>query len=755
MMKRMTCRWLLTLALMAGLAACSDGTDGAPGEDGRAGQEGAPGPRGAEGSPGGAGPEGSTGNRGPDGRSGDDGEPGALGLDARVEATELDPGEHGCADGGVLLSWFSGDEEEPWSETAICNGEVGAVGDAGAAGEQGPQGQDGPSAAVCAELDPLRITGVDVPEEPLFRGQPSATYTVQTSFAPPAELADSVALRVRTVGLAATLIDDGGGSFRLVPVRVSNTSSSIAIVVSDGCTRATTSLDLAEVLSPDADIRLVHAAPGIDVPVTLRADGEDLAMVAQRTASSPVQLEPGPITLELFIGEEETPAASIENFPVAILGQHTFHVWVDQSGVRLTMVNEPPERAEPDTVDVQVLNLAPLGGTFDVMSVTTGETLASEIAPGELSAVLTLPAGLQHLGLDTSGDGAPDLQFLMPTTIIPSGSTATLTVMDSPWPGELLAVSSDNPNLTRLRHVQGFAVPELPVLLLGEPIEDVTWTTSLDRPWRVSSEEELDGQPTLESASPGGNGASWLDVSFTAPVDGELYWQWQVESEQFFDFLKVCWSAPDNCARSSFDQRIIGGNSRLEALTPWELAWTTPFQAGEEVRVRWLYTKDAGVNWGRDRGWIADLRFLEVAPPLNFPSDGSFIETSPSLAIPDNNPSGVTSAINVSGCGGALLDMAVSVEIPHTWISDLIIELTSPDGVTSRLHNLAGGSNNNVIGVWNTDPPSSGDWTSPPADLSVFRNGPVDGTWTLFVSDNGAGDIGTIESWGLRFTCGD
>jgi subtilisin-like proprotein convertase family protein len=117
----------------------------------------------------------------------------------------------------------------------------------------------------------------------------------------------------------------------------------------------------------------------------------------------------------------------------------------------------------------------------------------------------------------------------------------------------------------------------------------------------------------------------------------------------------------------------------------------------------------------------------------------------PPISIPENNPAGVTSTLTVPDafCVG---DVDVEVNITHTYIGDLIVELRSPTGIAVRLHNRTGGSADNLVraydqGVVNPDGPGS---------LNDFNGQPAAGVWTLFVSDNANLDIGAINSWKLK-----
>ena len=56
-----------------------------------------------------------------------------------------------------------------------------------------------------------------------------------------------------------------------------------------------------------------------------------------------------------------------------------------------------------------------------------------------------------------------------------------------------------------------------------------------------------------------------------------------------------------------------------------------------------------------------------------------------SVPIPDGDPAGVDCTIEVTD-SGTIGDLDVEVEILHTWIDDLVIEVTSPAGTTVLLN---------------------------------------------------------------------
>ena len=94
------------------------------------------------------------------------------------------------------------------------------------------------------------------------------------------------------------------------------------------------------------------------------------------------------------------------------------------------------------------------------------------------------------------------------------------------------------------------------------------------------------------------------------------------------------------------------------------------------------------------------------------------------------------SPITVSGrSGNAPSNASVSVNIVHTYIGDLKVDLVAPDGSLYNIHNRTGTSTDNII-------------KTVTLNLSTEV---LNGTWKLRVNDNAAGDVGYINSWSVTF----
>ncbi|MFE0700670.1 S8 family serine peptidase [Streptomyces sp. NPDC058872] len=117
------------------------------------------------------------------------------------------------------------------------------------------------------------------------------------------------------------------------------------------------------------------------------------------------------------------------------------------------------------------------------------------------------------------------------------------------------------------------------------------------------------------------------------------------------------------------------------------------------------------------------------------PPAGSYFENLTDVAIYDNTT--VESAITVSGvAGNAPADLKVGVDIKHTYIGDLKVDLVAPDGTAYTLHNRSGGSADDIVQTYTVN-----------ASSEV-----ANGTWKLRVNDNARQDTGRIDAWNLTFS---
>lgn len=109
----------------------------------------------------------------------------------------------------------------------------------------------------------------------------------------------------------------------------------------------------------------------------------------------------------------------------------------------------------------------------------------------------------------------------------------------------------------------------------------------------------------------------------------------------------------------------------------------------------------------------------------------------PAAAIPDNNPAGISSTIEV-GEDLTISDLSLELDVSHTWVGDLKIEL-SHDGVSQTIWNREGGSAKDIRQV---------------IRVPGFVGQPARGAWTLKVIDAASRDTGTLNRWTLVVSSG-
>lgn len=156
----------------------------------------------------------------------------------------------------------------------------------------------------------------------------------------------------------------------------------------------------------------------------------------------------------------------------------------------------------------------------------------------------------------------------------------------------------------------------------------------------------------------------------------------------------------------------------------------------EPVNGNWkLLVQDlAAYDRGRLQSWSLDINGHEDITVL--------VEESPGVIIPDNQRDGIQRQLAVSATG-LLDDITVELDISHTYISDLIVELSAPDNTSVLLHNRSGGSSDNIIKEYSLLNTSA---------LSDLRGISINGNWTLKVSDLAGYDQGKLNRWAMKLS---
>ncbi|MBK6400263.1 MAG: proprotein convertase P-domain-containing protein [Bacteroidia bacterium] len=136
--------------------------------------------------------------------------------------------------------------------------------------------------------------------------------------------------------------------------------------------------------------------------------------------------------------------------------------------------------------------------------------------------------------------------------------------------------------------------------------------------------------------------------------------------------------------------------------------------------------------------------------------------TNVPVVIPDNNSTGVTSPIVVSGISPATLTttsvVSVRINLTHTYDGDLAISLVAPSGNTILLSNRRGSGGDNFINTVFSMPATTLISTGTAPFTGTYRpdgnfnalTGNANGTWLLKVQDLANVDTGRIQNWTLN-----
>ncbi len=199
---------------------------------------------------------------------------------------------------------------------------------------------------------------------------------------------------------------------------------------------------------------------------------------------------------------------------------------------------------------------------------------------------------------------------------------------------------------------------------------------------------------------------------------------------------------------------------------------------GEDPNGTWTITisDDLAGDGGTLASWSLDVTTF-AGPPTSV-TEPTVTQSIP-VAIP-TGPAVVTSTLEVAGAGTSILDVNATTFITHTFAADLDITLTSPAGTIVTLSTDNGAGNDDVFNgtVWDdgANPSGQAPYTTnnglasdhayvnltlasplaPEEAIGAFVGENPNGTWTVTISDDLAGDGGSLASWSLdivTFSC--
>jgi subtilisin-like proprotein convertase family protein len=225
-----------------------------------------------------------------------------------------------------------------------------------------------------------------------------------------------------------------------------------------------------------------------------------------------------------------------------------------------------------------------------------------------------------------------------------------------------------------------------------------------------------------------------------------------------------------------------GGNANVFNGTVWDDQATTPVTdqvyannvvasplvveeamgafRGENPNGVWTLTitDDQAGDVGELASWSLQVSALATAPPptkLNYGNNAN-------LPILDVNT--ITSNIVIAGAPTSIIQVDLGTFITHTFNADLDITLTSPAGTVVTITTDNGGANDNVFNGTGWEDMAGTPVTDfvftdnvvaftlvPEGALAAFQGENPNGTWTLTITDDQAGDVGTLVRWAMEF----
>ncbi len=250
--------------------------------------------------------------------------------------------------------------------------------------------------------------------------------------------------------------------------------------------------------------------------------------------------------------------------------------------------------------------------------------------------------------------------------------------------------------------------------------------------------ENLPANTSLDSPADEAENTSTALTFNWNPLDNAMSYNWQLSTSEAF--LSIVAAEEDLMASS-----VSYNNLETETTYFW--------------RVRAVNACGAG-DW---------------SPTFSFTTAGVYCLITEAEDIPvsigSNNPNTVRSDLTVEQ-EGFVASIAVSMDISHTYVSDLAANLISPNGTTISLFRnpgenvtFQGCSRDDLVLSFNDDAPLSNDLLSnrcddntptisgifqPQQALAGLNGEDASGTWTLEIIDEFSEDGGAIESWSLE-----
>ena len=438
----------------------------------------------------------------------------------------------------------------------------------------------------------------------------------------------------------------------------------------------------------------------------------------------------------------------------------------DLQGVRVRL-----SHAQPANVALRLAVRNSNGTTTYVSLAAALPTAASTATPSTLdltfadNATATLPATLSSSTFTGTFRPAAALSSIAPGTLATisleaqdgvAGNTGTVigaellfrrAAADAPtvrWTGPGLDVTSLTATTQPAGPAAGGTATYRYTLLASDPYFGCTSLQTVN----VSVSQPLLTAATLQPELCAGRGQNFGPVALRVTADDSIAGQ------------TYRWTGPSGYAATGKRRSTTPTTGGLLRYT---VSTTTPGSNCTNQRVvavlarRPVAAALAGIDSVACAGGSVRLR----SRPFENQLTGNYQFTG-SVAVPDNNPTGVRIPLTVAGSAEGFFDLrGIRVSLSHTYVGDLALYLIAPDGTRVLLSmqngGLGTGYQNTVFvdsvgarALGNGASPFAGSWQVDDIDgFAKLRTTPMAGTWNLWVVDGGPADVGTVTAWGI------
>jgi subtilisin-like proprotein convertase family protein len=197
--------------------------------------------------------------------------------------------------------------------------------------------------------------------------------------------------------------------------------------------------------------------------------------------------------------------------------------------------------------------------------------------------------------------------------------------------------------------------------------------------------------------------------------------------------LRLTLTGPQGTTVVLHDQKGGNADNIRRTFDPMQIPALSAL-VGQSLQGDWtLHVQDlAAADVGRLNRWELEI---EGQPDVLVE-----LEDAPGTILPDADETGIERTLTTASTG-RVKEIEVTVEILHTYIGDLVVELVSPAGTSITLHDRAGGQADNLFKTYVQA-------TTP--RLQDLRGEAIHGVWRLKVADRAAVDVGKLKRWALR-----